>query len=255
VVISLDESYEIELKCLAGKPIGIDNNLKVHKVSLSAILDLGYYNYNNMIQTLCMDNAKMSQILNIKDVDVYKYIISISEHVLVEKRYENISFFYSLIDVLSNIFKESVTFNPIECNFKIGKNGILQRSNFNDFQQVLKIRNCLINVETDEDNPDSERTRQLLERRKQLREKINKSKQGLDENESITLFDLISIYAEAEQMKLEDVFEYDLFQFNNQFNRLKIFMDYDVNIRALLAGAKKEDVDLQHWLCKINKTE
>jgi hypothetical protein len=63
--------------------------------------------------------------------------------------------------------------------------------------------------------------------------------------------DLISIYAEAEHVNLEDIFQYDLYQFNNQFNRMKIFKDYEVNIQALLAGAKSDEIEFQHWLSKI----
>ena len=68
--------------------------------------------------------------------------------------------------------------------------------------------------------------------------------------------DLISIFAEAEHMPLQDVYEkYDIYQFNNQFNRLKIMDDFHVNIQALLAGAKDSDFKIQHWLSKINKQD
>ena len=66
--------------------------------------------------------------------------------------------------------------------------------------------------------------------------------------------DLISIFAEAEHLPLQDVYnKYDIYQFNNQFNRLKIMDDYHVNIQALLAGAKSEELHMQHWLTKIKQ--
>ena len=93
----------------------------------------------------------------------------------------------------------------------------------------------------------------LLEKKRMLNEKIRKSK-SRSGDDLISMADLISIFAEAEKMPLQDVYrKYDMYQFNNQFNRLKIMDDYQVNIRALLAGAKSEDVKLQHWLSKINK--
>ena len=45
--------------------------------------------------------------------------------------------------------------------------------------------------------------------------------------------------------------KYDIYQFNDQFNRLKIMDDYEVNVQALLHGAKKENVNLTHWITKI----
>ena len=96
---------------------------------------------------------------------------------------------------------------------------------------------------------------QLLAKKKMLQQKIKKSKR-IQGEESLTMADLISIFAEAESMPLQDVYRnYDIYQFNNQFNRLKIMDDFQVNIQALLAGAKSEDVKLQHWLSKINKND
>ena len=123
------------------------------------------------------------------------------------------------------------------------------------FRSILKKRNCLENIEEEADNPANEMARRLLEKRKKTREKLTKVKanQNGESDDPLTIVDLMSIFAEAEHMKLEDVFKYDVYQFNNQFNRMKIFKDYDVNIQALLAGAKSEDIELQHWLSKINK--
>ena len=36
---------------------------------------------------------------------------------------------------------------------------------------------------------------------------------------------------------------------------LKIMEDYEVNVQALLHGAKKEDVKLTHWITKIKREE
>ena len=41
-------------------------------------------------------------------------------------------------------------------------------------------------------------------------------------------------------LRLQEVMGYDLYQFNDQFNRLKIMDDYEVSVQALLHGAKKE---------------
>ena len=61
-----------------------------------------------------------------------------------------------------------------------------------------------------------------------------------------------------EKMKIEDVCEYDFFQFNNQFNRMKVVEDFKVNVQSLLAGADSKSIKLKHWLSKLkdnNKNE
>ena len=62
---------------------------------------------------------------------------------------------------------------------------------------------------------------------------------------------MVSILASGFGMTLQEVMGYDLYQFNDQFNRLKIMDDYEVSVQALLHGAKKEDINFTHWLTKI----
>lgn len=243
-------NYEIEMKMLAGKPIEIYPNLKIHKVSFSDVSDIGYFKYSNIIRILCMDDDALKTELKVDDADVYKYIVSLATYAVEYKDNDRVMFLSDLINVFKYIFRENVLFNYQERNFCVGENGVLYRGNFEDFKRIIKIRNCLENIESDSENPANEMAKQLLEKRKKAREKLSKAKQSSEGGE-LTLLDLIGIYAEAEHMKLEDVFEYDMFQFNNQFNRMKIFRDYDINIQALLAGAKSDDINLKHWMSKL----
>ncbi len=121
-------------------------------------------------------------------------------------------------------------------------------------QQILRERNCLSDsgLSDEEENPDSEMAKMLLDKRRRLREKVKRLKTNEAGESELTMHDLISIFAEAAHMAPEYVYKnYDVYQFNNQFNRLKIMEDYQVNIKALLAGAKSEDIDLKHWLSPI----
>ena len=83
---------------------------------------------------------------------------------------------------------------------------------------------------------------------------MKRRKAKLAENESdITISDLVSIMANGLGMTMHQVMQYDLYQFNDQFNRLKIMDDYEVSVQALLHGAKKEDVNLKHWITRIDR--
>jgi hypothetical protein len=248
--------FEIEMNLLAGKPIEISGGLLVHKVSFNDMCDIGYNKYNDIVGLLCINNEKLKEYLKSEDADIYTYVVSLSYYAATKQDEERLMFLYNLINVLKYIFKKDIKFDVYNMCFAIGESEILNKENFNDFIKIVKIRNCFEDVINESDNPDSDRTKQLLERRRKLREKLNKTKsQNGDDDSCLTILDLISIYAESSHMKLEDVFSYDMYQFNNQFNRLKIFKDYEVNTRALLAGAKKEEIDFKHWLTRIDKKE
>lgn len=254
---------DLELNFLEGNPIEIDNGLYVHKVSFSTInkKNIGYHTYNRIINMLCLTNDNIKDFVIGDDIDVYTFLVLYTIQSIEEKR-KNMSlinndryFVDELISVLQVLFNDTVFLDINTGIFYVGENETsLNKNNFYQFQSIIKKRNCLENIEEEIDNPDNEMARSLLERRKKAREKLARAKARQNEDddvESLTIADLISIYAQAEHMKLEDVFQYDIYQFNNQFNRMKIFKDYDVNIQALIAGAKSEDIELQHWLSKI----
>jgi hypothetical protein len=257
------DALDLELNFLEGNPIEIEPNLFVHKVSFSDInkKKIGFVTYNRVINMICLDKSDISDFVTDDTIDVYTFLVLYAYQSIdnkdknktlevTDKKY----FIDELISVLQVIFNDVVYFNEDYGIFFIGNNGLsLNKQNFYNFQTIIRKRNCLENIDEELDNPANEMARQILEKRKKIRERLAKAKakQNNDNAEPLTIADLISIFAEAEHMKLEEVFQYDIFQFNNQFNRMKIFKDYTVNVQALLAGAKSEDIQLQHWLSKI----
>lgn len=250
---------DLQLNFLEGNPIELEPNIEMHKVSFSDInkKKIGYHTYNRIISMLCLKDDDIKDFIINDNIDVYTFLVLYSIQSIEEKNNNKSdeNFLNELISVLQAIFNDTVFLDINSGIFFIGKDGLsLNKNNFHLFQSILKKRNCLENIEEEIDNPDNEMARSLLERRKKAREKLAKAKARQSEDddlEPLNITDLISIYAQAEHMKLEDVFQYDVYQFNNQFNRMKIFKDYDVNIQALIAGAKSEEIELQHWLSKI----
>lgn len=254
---------DLELNFLEGNPIELKPNLKINKVSFSNINNkhIGYLTYNRIINMLCLQKEDIKQFVTDDKIDVYTFLVLYAYQSINEKtndeQLEQISedgyFIDELIAVLEIIFNDTILLDEEYGYFCVGQYGFLYQDNFYEFQSIIKKRNCLENIDEEKDNPANEMARMLLEKRKKAREKVAKIKaqQNNEDGEPLTIFDLISIFAEAEHISPKDVFQYDVFQFNNQFNRMKIFKDYEINIQALLAGAKSDDVELQHWLSKI----
>lgn len=253
---------DLELNFLEGNPIELEPNLNIHKVSISQInkKKIGYLTYNHVINMICLDKDDIKKFVNNDNIDVYTFLLLYAyqsyEEKKVNKSLDNEKYFIDeLISVLQLIFNDTIVIDVNTEVFHVGKNGLsLNRNNFYQFQSIIKKRNCLENIDEEIENPDNEMARSILAKRKKAREKLAKAKARQNDEDDLTplnIADLISIYAQIEHMKLEEIFQYDFYQFNNQFNRMKIFEDYDVNIQALLAGAKSEEINLQHWLSKI----
>ena len=261
--------YDLEHKLLKGSVLYL-GDIPTYKVTLGEMADNGFITMQGVISILTMDDVKASDFfsVNIKNPSAFLFVYysilqeyqQIKDGLIKENEINNLLCF-TIPKFLSLFFKKTVQFNE-KYGFVIGEEQddihVLNDRNYDKFRTILKERNCLVDLDgiDEEENPANEMARKLLEKQKMLREKVRKAKQAQNGDDGLTMADLISIFAEAEHMPLQDVYDnYDVYQFNNQFNRLKIMDDFHVNIQALLAGAKSEDVKLQHWLSKIKKQD
>lgn len=256
---------DLEHKLLSGGEIYIDN-CPTYKVTLKDMADYGFGRMQEAIALMTSDDTSASKLLsNIDDTvsTFYVLMIGIIQELRQgdngEEKHET-TLYNTVLKFLSLFFRRDVCFDErIGFVVKDDSNNILfvlNEGNYNQFRNILKQRNCFADIgDLQDENPANEMAAKLLEKKRMLKEKLRKAQRSQGE-ENISMADLISIFAEAEKMPLQDVYRnYDVYQFNNQFNRLKIMDDYHVNIQALLAGAKSEDVKLQHWLSKIKKDE
>ena len=259
---------DLEHKLLKGSPLDFFGK-KLHHTLIGEMVDFkyGYTIFNQILGMCVLDNEKFNKISleNGDELDgsaFWYFYFNISNELKTqspsfESDGEKIFLFDIFIEFLKCLFHEEVTFN-VNNGFIIGtENPIgLTDSNFHKFAELLKLRFGMIDSESiDEDNPADEFTKSLIEKRNKAREKLKKAKKK-DNDSDLTLADLISIYSESSHMSPQYIYEnYDMYQFNDQFNRLKIMSDYTVGIQSLLAGAKSEDVNLQHWISKIKKQD
>ena len=256
---------DLEHRLLSGGVIYIDD-CPTYKVTLKDMADYGFSRMQSIIALMATDDASASKLLsNFNDTVSTFYVLMIG--ILQELRQANnqekkqeTTLYDSALAFLSLFFRNKVYFDE-GAGFVVKDDSdnvlfVLNENNYNQFRNILKHRNCFAGLDDfNDENPANEMAARLLEKKRMLKEKLRKTKASQDE-EGISMADLISIFAEAEKMPLQDVYcNYDVYQFNDQFNRLKIMDDYRVNIQALMAGAKSEDVKLQHWISKIKKDE
>lgn len=228
-------------------PIFVDS-VPIYPISLREISRIGYKRYVTELGMLCLRESEIQVATGdeVSECNVFSFLV-----MYARKKPEMMQ---TILSVLSKITHSRVVFLPGKMCFSGGFFEIT-KENFSDVQEIIRLRNGLLQEEDGEDeNPDNEAARRVLQRRKEERLKRKKAKIK-DEESEITLEDLISILASGLGMLMDSVMEYDLYQFNDQFNRLKIMDDYHVNVQALLHGAKKEDVNMVHWITKIKRNQ
>jgi hypothetical protein len=237
----MNNNIDLECKYISGKVVYVDG-VPIYPLPLDYIFELGYSTYNRMLNYICISSSVISDLLKVdyEEEEVFNFLIA--NCLTYDNIYSDVIGFFNLIcrDELF-ISKDGVITNA---------DNTIQVDNFNflKIQKVIKQRNGVENIKEDIDNPSNEMARRLIEKRNKLRKKLEKQKHDESGSSEITIVDLVSILASGLGLEIETVCKYDIYQFNDQFNRLKIFKDYEVNIQALLAGANKEDINLVHWL-------
>ena len=236
------ENRDIEL-CLCSKdPIFVEG-VPVYPISLQEIAKIGYMKFNAGMRFLCLsaDDIRLHSGHEIAEDEVFKYLFACCA--------ESSELKEMICLLLSRITHTKMNMLVHRQVFSCGAFDISRR-NFRAIQDVIRLRNGLRNIDEEDDNPDNEAARRVLQRRKEERLKRKRAK-AAEDGSDITISDLVSIMANGLGMTMHDIMQYDLYQFNDQFNRLKIMDDYEVSVQALLHGAKKEDVNLTHWITKI----
>ena len=236
------ELNDLTLKLFSNEPIYVDG-VPIHPISVAKISDVGYGRFNTELRLLCLtieDVNTLSEV-DISDIGIYTYLVGSALH---DPQLMDVLLYWFSAITHSRMFFSSKRLCFSSGAFEINKD------NFDEIQLVIRHRNGLQDAQEEEDNPANEAARRILQRSKEERLKRRKAKRGGEENE-ISLSDLVSVLASGLKMSFEEVMKYDLCQFNDQLNRLKIFDDYEVSVQALLHGAKKEDVKITHWISKI----
>ncbi len=230
---------DLNLKLLRGLPIEV-YEIKVYPITLSEIVSVTYEEYNKFLNWLCIDEKTIKQILDITDD------ISVFEFVLYSCK-ANVEYNNLILSALEFFIKEKISL----CNlgFLIKNNKIINQDIFYEIIKIIKLQNCVTEKEIEEKiKPANERARRMLEQMRKNQEELNKAKK----KDSLNLYDLISIFAAySENINIFNVWDLTFYQFNDQFNRLKIMKDFDANLQVLMHCSTKDNkVELKHWLTR-----
>ena len=233
---------DLELLLLSGLPISIDI-CNLYPIKLKDIVKLGYSKYNYYISLLLIDKSNLQN----EEDDLSKVSnFDIIFHSCLN--YEQFRINYC--EMLELFFKKPIKLGKYFFYFDDNNNNIICKDNFDNIISLLKEINCMINKEDIEFNPANEKAKEIAERIKKAREKINKIKSKSGEN--LSLGDLISAFAfYNKNTDLNSIFEMTIYQFNNQFQRMQLVNNYEISIQSLLHGADPKKVEIKNFITKL----
>lgn len=235
-----------ELVLLKGKPI-LSSVGEIYQPTIDDITYIGEKKYNKHLGVISISKDLLigkenDELQNINNYDIIRQLCL-----------EDRSFYGRFVESIEFFIKQKIEIST--SGFVVGDNdvNVINANNYDEIIYIIKLQNCMVKLQQYSENPSSHRAKELLEKRKKAREKIAKIKnKGEDDGEPLTMADLVSILcANGNGINHDNVWRMPIYMFNNQFNRMRMLENYDINIRSLLAGAKSEDIELEHWMSKI----
>lgn len=173
-----------------------------------------------------------------EDVTVLDLLVNFSDSDFILAYIQAFAFFVDNTISFSNAM-DSLFIKEEEYSFK----------EIEEISKIILLQNKFVSKNDDNFKPLNDRAKKLREKILARKKKLSELKQ--DESNNIEFLDLISILcSNANGISLFNVFELNLFQFNDQFNRMKMIDDYEVSIQALLHGADSKNIKIKHWISK-----
>lgn len=123
---------------------------------------------------------------------------------------------------------------------------IIREEEFNAICEIVSMQHVVKDTtEQALDNPSDAVAAKIIKQIKEGQKKRNKNKQ----NSNLSFLDLVdALAAKGNGLNALNIWELTYYAFNCQFKRMQWIEDYEHGFQSLLAGAKKESVNLEHWI-------
>lgn len=228
----------------------ISANLVIHNPTIKEIATVFLYENDFLtgFEFLFFEKTKLGQkeqtmLQSLSDYEILVALLNNSEEDIPMKK--QLGFLKNFLSLLFN--KYDIEYN--EDNIVLTQNNhvyFIDENVFNQIKQAVHQMFPFKGKEVLDFNPQSKRAKEIAEKIKKGREKIEKQKRqnkGLD-----SLFEkYVSILSIGLKMPIKELYQCTVFQLFNMFERYEKKITYDVHLKAQLAGATgMKDVD--HWM-------
>ena len=242
-------AYDMKLALMCGSDIPIPEcQLTVHQPRLGEIALIGDTDFFTGIQTLCVNKNMIAQgetlLTNTNNFQIFMTIMQEKE--TADKK-EAIKQIFPLI-----LPKYQMALTPRSIML-MNENGnvVIDESNFDAFQKVLTKIFCINTgpMETQAFNPQGEKAKEIAEKLMRARQRVAAQKQ--DGGGSIFAQYISVLTVGLNSMTLRECGELTMYQLFDLVERYMLYVNWDLDIRSRLAGAKGEKQP-ENWMKNIH---
>ena len=240
---------DIRLALMCGTDIPVPEcQLVIHQPRVQEIALIGEREFFTGVQTFCIDKRMFVQdkdlLENTNNFQIFMTIMSEKE--TADKK-------FAVQQVATLLFPEyKINFTPRSIIFS-GKGGMItvDEANFELLQDAITQICCLRSGPGDQQtfNPADEKAAEIA--RKLMRGRQIVAQQKGEVNTSIFSQYLSTLTVGLQSMSLQDLMQLTMFQLYDLVERYMLYINWDMDIRARLAGAKP-DSKPDNWMKNIH---
>jgi len=240
---------DIRLALMCGTDIPVPEcQLIIHQPKIKEIALIGEKDFFVGYQTLLVNKNMLEQGENVP-----ANITNFQIFMTIMKEKEAFDKQAAVLQLFTLLFPDSkVTLLPASIIISgKGNAATIDENNFEFFQETLKSIFCFSSGRNDQTtfNPGNEQARQIAE--KLMRGRARVAAQNGQANASIFSQYLSVITVGIDSMSLLDAMELTMYQMFDLIERYSLYVDWDIDIRARLAGASP-DGKPENWMKNIH---
>ena len=235
------------LMCGIDLPIP-DLQTTIHQPKIKEIAFVGEKDFFLGVQCLCIDKnviANQGESLLVNTNNFQIFMTMMKEKEMVEKK-------DSVINVLSLVFpKYRTLFTPRSIILQGDTQIMIDDSNFEILQEYLKEIFCFKSSMSQDlgFNPANETAKKIADKLMRGRQRVAELNGSADASIFSQYLSMLTVGLNS--MSLQDLMDLTMFQLFDLVERYQLYINWDIDIRSRLAGAKSDNKP-ENWMKNIH---
>ncbi len=236
---------DLNLRLLAGMPINIEGVGKIFSPTLREIIEVGESIYNQYLSAFLFDKNNIETDIK-EDISNFEMMFAYAYH--------HEDFRKILLESIEFFFKDKAHLNHDGRDvFLLFKDGKIEKSVFEDVQNILKVANWLSKTqeENEQYNPADEETARVI------REMLERRRKKAKPKPTVSLYSIISAMSwKSPDININKILDLTIFQLYDGFRRLEKIDSIHYTLNGIYSGnvdAKKINMSDLNW-AKIIET-
>lgn len=241
---------DIRLALMAGSDIPIPQcQFVVHQPKIKEIAMIGEEDFFTGIQYLCINKNMFIEDKNAlqNTSNFHIFMTVMQEKEAVDKK----AAVKQVLALLLPQFNVLISPRSIICNSEEAGSLMIDETNFDDFQDVLRQIFCVdsnMNGKHTNFNPANKKAKEIAEKLMRGRQRVAEQKKG---NGSMFAQYVSIITVGIASMSLNEALNLTMFQMYDLVQRYTLFVNWDLDVRTRLAGGKP-DKQVDNWMKNIH---